>query len=69
MTENGIVVPPKCYKIVKANVGDLSYLAAFVLDNDKKIDNQDTLKSCVVDLNNLEYMTGLRFNFGKCRSL
>jgi len=33
MLENGIVVPPKCYKVIKANVGLISYVAAFVLDN------------------------------------
>lgn len=69
MLENGIVVPPKCYKIAKANVGDKSYLTAFVVANEKIIDNKTTLKSTTVSIGDLEYMTGLRFNFGNCRPL
>lgn len=50
MLENGIVVPPKCYKIIKANVGDTSYMSAFLLDNVYKKDNDEVLKSKVVEL-------------------
>ncbi len=39
MLENGLVVPPKCYKIIKANVGNQSYLAAFVMPNQEVKDN------------------------------
>lgn len=44
-------------------------MSAFVVANEKTIDNKTTLKSTVVDLETLEYMTGLRFNFGKCKEL
>lgn len=69
MLQNGLVVPPKCYKIAKANVGNKSYLAAFVLANEKTIDNKVSLKNTLVSIGDLEYMTGLRFNFGNCRPL
>ena len=64
LMENGIVVPPKCYKIIKGNKGDKSYLAAFVLDNRRVIDVNIKLKSTLVEIGDLEYMTGLRFNLG-----
>lgn len=69
MMENGLVVPPKCYKIIKANKAEASYLSAFVLTNDKIIDNDIFLKSLVVTIDKLELMTGLRFNLGTYRAL
>jgi hypothetical protein len=63
------VVPPKCYKIIKANVSNISYVSAFILENEKKIDTDIKIKSTVVDINQLEYITGLRFNLGKYRPL
>lgn len=39
LMENGIVVPPKCFKIIKANVGNKSYASAFVFQNKYVKDN------------------------------
>jgi len=65
MMEDGIVVPPKCYKIIKANLKDKSYVSAFVMENRKFIDNEFGLSSFVVEIDRLEKMTGLTFNLGK----
>lgn len=48
--ENGIVIPPKCYKIMKANVGSSSYVAAFLLDNKNKLINHMKIKNCLITI-------------------
>ena len=45
LLKNGLIVPPKFYKIIKCNTKDnKSYASGFMFYNDQTFDNAKTLK-------------------------
>ena len=43
--KNGIIVPPKLYKIIKCNKDKKSYASGFTFENSETFDNDKTLKT------------------------
>lgn len=63
---DGAPVPEKIYKIIKCNSKNGSHYSAYEFLNEATEDNERTLGSFEVSLEDIEKQTGLRFNlFGK----
>ena len=64
MLKNGIIVPPRLYKIIKCNTKDASYTSGFVFHNDSRIQNENILKQYEIPWKklkiSLDYHSSLR---------
>lgn len=43
LSKNGVIIPPKLYKIIKCNTGDKAYASGFTFLNSKTEDNSKNL--------------------------
>ena len=68
LKEDGIMVPPLLYKIIKCNKNSSQYVSGFMFPNsetkDEHKDNNTKLNEFEVPLSKISSKTGLNFNFG-----
>lgn len=61
--KNGVVVPPRLYKIIKCNIQDKTYASGFTFYNEKTYDNAKNLSQFEQSIQEIQDQTGLVFTF------